>query len=171
MRSFLNDLFGVLRTAKSAAPARQVTRRASLQAELLEDRLVPTTAILNGSILTINIPQNQAVVLESNGASQRQMEVFDNGTLLKFNQALNISAITAVNITVAGGDNVFIDDSNGMPFAQNTYHQRRVQGSGNTVRSPIRRASRHQHRRAVRGSGDDHCDEYAVAGQPHLPAQ
>ncbi len=129
MRSFLSDLVRVCRTARSARPARRSPHRVSLQAELLEDRLVPTTAILTGSILAINIPQNHGIALRSDGASKAQMQVFDNGTLLKFNQPLNISSITAVNITVAGGDNVDIDDNNGMPFAPNTLVK--LQGGGN----------------------------------------
>ncbi len=80
---------------------------------------MPTTAVLNGSIVLIsNIAPNHTITLESNGAVQRQMEVFDNGTLVKPNKPLYISSITAVSIQVVGGDKVIINDSNGMPFAQ-----------------------------------------------------
>jgi hypothetical protein len=52
MLRFLNDLVRVFRTAKTARPAPRAPRRAHLQVEGLEDRMVPTAAAsLSGSVL------------------------------------------------------------------------------------------------------------------------
>ena len=80
-----------------------------------------TSANLIGSALTINnIAPGHQIELLSNVATQRQLEVFDNGALVKPNKPLNISSITAVTVQVAGGNNVSVNDSNGMPFASGT---------------------------------------------------
>lgn len=113
MRSFLHNLFRV-RTAK---PAR---RHANLQVEGLESRLVPTSVSLTGSTATIDVSPNQFITLQSTGFNNgfRGLRVFDNGVLVNNPNNFNISNITAVNIQVTGGDSVLVDDSNGMPFAQ-----------------------------------------------------
>jgi hypothetical protein len=123
MRRFLNNLLRDVRTAGTARGGRQAPRGAALQVEGLEDRLVMTTASLSGSILLINnLAQNHVLTLEEVQSSNgfRGLEVFDNNTLVANPNTLNISAITSVNIHVAGGDQVLVNDSFGMPFAQGT---------------------------------------------------
>jgi hypothetical protein len=138
MRGFLNNLFRDFRTAKTARPARRAPRRATPQVEGLEDRLVltGTSAHQVGSTLFIDaapggpvVAQIRTITLESNGSGK--LEVFDNGILLNPNHFIDMSSINAVNVTVAGGDNVTIDDSNGMPFAKGTTVT--LQGSGGTL--------------------------------------
>jgi hypothetical protein len=136
MRRFLNNLLRGIRSTKAARPARPAPRRAALQVEGLEDRLVMTTAILSGSTLSIgNIAPNHTVELESTGFSNgfRGLEVFDNGALVANPNHLNISSITAVNIQVAGGNPVVVNDSNGMPFAAGTSVDVNGTGTNNVV--------------------------------------
>jgi hypothetical protein len=117
MRRFLNNLLRDIRSTRTPRPARRAPRCSNLQVEGLEDRLVLTSATQVGSTLFINnIGTNHAIALASNGA--RGMEIFDNGTLINKNHLFNIGSITAVNITVAGNDSLFVVDSNGMPFDQ-----------------------------------------------------
>jgi hypothetical protein len=131
MRRFLNNLVRDFWTTKPARPAR---RRANLQLEGLEDRLVPTSVTLQGSTVLINnIAQGHTITLESTGFNNgfRGLEVLDNGVPANNPNLFNISSIDADNITVSGNDQVFIDDSNGMPFAQNSTIT--TQGSGANI--------------------------------------
>lgn len=50
-RRFLKNLFGNVRTASKASEGKPFTRRAKLQMEGLEDRTVPTTFSVSGSVL------------------------------------------------------------------------------------------------------------------------
>jgi hypothetical protein len=117
MRRFLNKLLRDFRTTNSARGLRRAPRRATLQVEGLEDRLVMTSAFQVDSTLVINnIGQNHSITLKSNGS--RGLEIYDNTTLINKNNLFDIGSINAVNITLAGNDNLFVDDSNGMPFTQ-----------------------------------------------------
>jgi hypothetical protein len=123
MRRFLSNLFGGLRTSSTARGGRRAPRRATLRLEGLEDRLVLTSVSQVGPTAFINnMPQNHLITLQSTGFSNgfRGLEVFDNGHLVNNPSHFSIDSIKTVNIQVAGGDNVLINDSNGMPFAQNT---------------------------------------------------
>lgn len=132
MRRFLNDLLRDFRTTNAARGSRRAPRRATLQVEGLEDRLVLTSASQIGSTLFINnIGQNHSIAIQSNG--NRQMQIFDNGTLVNPKNLFNIGSITAVNIQVAGNDNVFVVDSNGMPFNQGATITLLGSGANNTL--------------------------------------
>jgi hypothetical protein len=123
MRRFLNKLFRDFRTTGSARGGRGAPRRAAPQVEGLEDRMVLTTVTLSGSTALIsNMAQGHAITLESTGFFNgfRGLEVFDNGTLVNNPKLFSIDAIKTVNIQASGGDNVLVNDSNGMPFAQHT---------------------------------------------------
>jgi hypothetical protein len=125
MRRFLNRLLRDFRTTSTARGSRGAPRRAALQVEGLEDRLVMSSSVglqQLGPTLFIDVPQNQHILLESTGFSNgfRGLKVYDNGTLVNNPDDFSIDASTAVNITVTGGDSVVVNDSNGMPFAQHT---------------------------------------------------
>jgi hypothetical protein len=131
LRSTLRTLSRAL-TSTARRPARPMTRRTALAVEGLEDRLVLTSATQLGSTLFINnIGQNHAIALESNGA--RGLEIFDDGTLINKNRLFDIGSISAVNITLGGNDNLFVVDSNGMPFAQNATITLLGTGAGNSL--------------------------------------
>jgi hypothetical protein len=159
MRRFLNNLLREFRSTKAARPARPAPRRAALQVEGLEDRLVMTTAILSGSTLSIgNIAPNHTVELESTGFSNgfRGLVVLDNGALVANPSKLNISSITAVKIQVTGGDPVIVNDSNGMPFAAGTA----VDLNGTGANNPLFLEGF----RAVSGN-----ETYVAGGMPQTP--
>jgi hypothetical protein len=137
MRRFLNKLFRDFRTTSTARGGRGAPRRAALQVEGLEDRLVMTSVTQSGSTLLINhIAQNHTILLQSTGFSNgfRGMKVFDNGTLVDNPNDFNISSINAVQIQVAGRDSVLIDDSHGMPFATGTTVTLSGSGAGNSMK-------------------------------------
>jgi hypothetical protein len=116
MRHFLSNLVRNFRTAKSARPARRVPRRAVLQLERLEDRLVPTTVSLSGSTLTISsVPNHDSITFQ--GYGNDGMQVLDNGHSVYTNT--NKQSIQTVNLTSSEGA-VVVNDSNGMPFAYGT---------------------------------------------------
>jgi hypothetical protein len=123
MRRFLSNLFRDFRTTGSARGGRRAPRRATPQVEGLEDRMVLTTVTLSGSTALIsNMAQGHAITLASTGFFNgfRGLEVFDNGTLVNNPARFSIDAIHTVNIQASGRDNVLVNDSNGMPFAQGT---------------------------------------------------
>ncbi len=123
MRRFLNKLLRDFRTTSTARGGRRAPRGAAPQVEGLEDRMVLTTVTLSGSTALIsNMAQGHAITLESTGFFNgfRGLEVFDNGTLVNNPARFSIDAIKTVNIQASGGDNVLVNDSNGMPFAQGT---------------------------------------------------
>jgi hypothetical protein len=99
---------------RKSSPARTAPRRASLQVEDLEGRLVPTTLSLlptsvSSAALTLsigNVASGHTIQLESNGKGG--LEVFDNGTLLNKNP-FNQASINAVDIHVSSNDHVVID--------------------------------------------------------------
>ncbi len=117
MRRFLSNLVRNFRTAKAARPARRVPRRAVLQLENLEDRLVPTTVSLSGSTLTIsNVPLFDSITFQ--GYGNDGMQVLDNGRSVYTNT--NKQSISIVNLQAANDGLVEVNDSNGMPFAYGT---------------------------------------------------
>ncbi len=129
MRSFLSNLVRVVRTAKTARPARWAPHRANLRVEGLEDRLVPTTVSFSNSTLTINPSSFRQITLESAAAGQMLISDSFQGLLAQ----AKISAIKAVNINLAGADQVVIDDSNGMPFASGTAISLQGGGTNNSM--------------------------------------
>jgi hypothetical protein len=141
MRRFLNKLFRDFRTTSTPRGGRRAPLRAALQVEGLEDRLVMSGTSVQqiGKTLFLDAapggPGSQytirQITLESNGAGQ--MQVLDNGNLVNKNQPINIGSINAVNITVAGLDEVNINDSNGMPFATGTTVTLLGSGAGNSM--------------------------------------
>jgi hypothetical protein len=117
MRRFLNKLFRDFRTTGSARGGRGAPRRAPLQVEGLEDRMVLSTVTFGSSTLSISkIAPGHQITFQGFGVDG--MQVLDNGNVLF--STLNKQSISAVNISAAGGDSVFVNDSNGMPFAQHT---------------------------------------------------
>jgi hypothetical protein len=123
MRSFLNNLFRSFRTTKTARPP----RRATLQLEALENRLVPTTLSLfqtssSSAALTLSISKIAAgdtIQLQCLSSNGNLMEVLDNGNVVN-NQIFNKESINGVDIQGSANNQVVVTDSNGMPFAQGT---------------------------------------------------
>jgi hypothetical protein len=122
MRSFLNNLIRPFRSTNAAPVTQRARRSATLQVEGLEERRLMTSVILEGGTTAVisNIAPNHDITIQSTGFFNgfRGLEVFDNGTLVNNPALFNISNITRDFITVDGGDYVFVNDSNGMPFAQ-----------------------------------------------------
>jgi hypothetical protein len=117
MRRFLNNLFRDFRTTSTPRSTRRLPHRATLNLEGLEDRLVPTTLTLRGSTLTISDIRPAHTIqiqCQSNGAGG--MEVFDNGNLVN-NEVFNKMTIKTVNIAGTSNDQVYVNDTDGMPFA------------------------------------------------------
>jgi hypothetical protein len=142
MRRFLNKLFRDCRTTSTARGSRRAPRRATLQVEGLEDRLVmstvspvspfpPTTASQNGSTLNIGAGQlgSGVTVIYSDGAGHIDVSTIGAQPQFAF-ASFTISSIKTVNITGLGGaigtttgvytSAVYIDDSKGLPFAPGT---------------------------------------------------
>jgi hypothetical protein len=146
MFNFLNNLVRGLRTTKTARPTRRAPRRASLQVESLEDRLLMTSAIVNaipGGAHTQPIVQlghttastgNQApsslqiseiepgIRIYSDGAGQTDVQNLFGGPVFHFTtSSINSLTIFDGNANGDGQTNVVqIDDSKGMPFAPGT---------------------------------------------------
>lgn len=110
----LNRFCQSLRRGPQRRPGKSVRR---LTLEALEGRLVPSSATQVGSILTISSSPNDTIVLQEDPVAHGTLDVSDKaGTLGKF----VISSISNVNVSVAGGDAVVMDDSAGIPFAPKT---------------------------------------------------
>jgi hypothetical protein len=98
-------------------PARPRTSPTRLNLETLGDRLVPSTAVLSGSVLTITATPNDTIVMREDPSTTGTLDVTDTtGALGKF----AIASIHTVNASVAGGDAFKMDDTNGIPFANGT---------------------------------------------------
>jgi hypothetical protein len=126
MLRFFNKLLRDFKTTRTAQGRRRAPRRANLQLECFEDRLVPTTVHFDPTQgqLFINATQNRLIVVEANGG---QIQVFDNAQGGLVGQA-PIADVNAAFVTVQGGDIIDFDDNNGLPFALGTNVT--LQGSG-----------------------------------------
>jgi hypothetical protein len=147
MRRFFNKLLRDFKTTGTARGGRRAPRRAPLQVEGLEDRLVMTSATQLHSTVLANaiaggagVAHLQPVVhLSSTPATTGNQTLYitpgPNNQLLQIRSDGNgqmdvyigsffahytISSIKAVNISLSGNNLVQIDDSNGMPFAPGT---------------------------------------------------
>jgi hypothetical protein len=141
MRRFLSKLVSEFRTTSAAHRA---PRRASLQVEGLEDRLVLSTASLTGSTLAVNVdpggfhivnpiksaiivagPVNQ-ITLQADAHNPGKLQILDNGALVPVLDGgvvvpeVAIASIKAVKVNVAGLDNITVNDSTAFPFASGT---------------------------------------------------
>jgi hypothetical protein len=106
------------------APGSNSSRRTGFQpsVEALEDRLVPASAILNGSVLSIVADPGTAtaaktISVQTDATNPAKLDVKENGTLLG---QFSIAAINFVNLQMKGNDIVSVNDSNGFPFAAGT---------------------------------------------------
>jgi hypothetical protein len=135
MRRFLNKLVSDFRSTNAARSARRTPRRAALQVEGLEDRMVLSTATLSGPTLLVNAdPGTTTIVHGKNGTigiiqhirqitfeidkvGNKRFNVLDNGTSLG---QFPFASVKEVDVQVAGLDAVNIIDSAGLPFAAGT---------------------------------------------------
>jgi hypothetical protein len=104
-----------------------------LQAEGLEERTVLSSASFNPvtSTLSINFtPGDNLELFELNPTGNRQIEVIHGGTIIG---EFSINSIKAVEVTVAGQDDLVINDSDGMPFATRTPISLNGGGTNNTM--------------------------------------
>src|ERR1700722_8893198 len=114
MKRFLTKFFGPARST------RRPPRRASLQLEALEGRLVPTTLSLSGSTLNINnIAPGDTIKIQCLPIANNVMEVLDHGNLVQ-GETFNKIALKTINIQGSSNDQVIVDDRNGMPFGPGT---------------------------------------------------
>jgi hypothetical protein len=144
MRRFWNKLFGDCRSTKAPRTARRPPRRASLQVEGLEDRMVLTSAnffpststlVINASpgsfgisdpSLGIFIPPAVRQITFQADPHQAKLQVLDDGVLVPVFEngvpvpggEVPIASIREVDVNLALLDAVHVDDSNGVPFAQ-----------------------------------------------------
>jgi hypothetical protein len=133
MRRFFNKLLRDFKTTGTARGGRGTPRRAALQVEGLEDRMVLSTAKLNpltGLLSVVASPGTfslsrpggpivahiRQITFEADKTLAGKLDVLDNGTLLG---RFPIASVKAVTTQVAGLDAVNVDDSNGLPFATN----------------------------------------------------
>lgn len=110
------------RITTSRRPARISARRPSLAVEGLEDRMVPSTATLTGSTLSIVASSGDSILLKADLVDHSKLDVFA-GPQLGINSPLGqfpIASIKAVSVNALGSNNTFVDDSNGFPFAPGT---------------------------------------------------
>lgn len=129
MKRFLKSLFRDLVTGPSRG-GKPASRRTVLELNGLEDRMVLSSAGMSGSTLIIDVSPNSTVDLyESVSGSNREIEVIGASGNPQF--LINPIATTVIN--VSGNNEVYIDDSNGMPFAQHTTVTFQGGGTGNTI--------------------------------------
>jgi hypothetical protein len=114
MSSFLRKLSGIFRPAKTARPARRTGRRTDLRLEHLEERMVPTGIVTNGTFLNVACSPGRLITFAQSPINSNEMVISDNvqGTVATVSR----SAFKTVVVDVAGQDSVNVDDSNGMPF-------------------------------------------------------
>lgn len=141
MRRFLNKLMNDFRSTRPARPA----RRAALQVEGLEDRLVLSTARLIGPTLFVNASPGfvepsppghprfhiRTISFQVDQANHAKLDVLDSGTLLG---EFPIASVKDVKISVAGLDRVSVDDTLGLPFAGGTNVTLSGSGSLNSLK-------------------------------------
>jgi hypothetical protein len=131
MRRFLKNLFRNVLTTRKASDGKPSTRRAKLQMEGLEDRMVLSSATLFGSTLGVNFTAGDNLELvEVNPTGNRQIEVIHGGTIIG---EFSINSINHVNVSYAGQDDLVINDSDGMPFATGTLIGLSGGGTNNTM--------------------------------------
>jgi hypothetical protein len=137
MRRFFGKLLSRvsdLRTTNTARSTRRGPRRASLQVETLEDRLLLSTLStvkLSGTTLQVDAAPGFAgpsapghpnvhlrqITFEVDPRQSTKLEILDNGTPLA---RYFIASIKEVDVSLAGLDKVIIDDTSGQPFAPKT---------------------------------------------------
>jgi hypothetical protein len=137
MRRFFGKLLkrvSNLRTTNTARTTRQGPRRACLQVETLEGRLLMstlTTVKLSGTTLHVDAAPGFAgpsapghpnvhlrqITFEVDPRQPTKLEILDNGTPLA---RYFMSSIKEVDVSLPGLDEVIMDDSNGQPFAPKT---------------------------------------------------
>jgi hypothetical protein len=145
MLRFLNQLFRDFRTTSLARGGGRAPRRAMLQLEGLEDRLVLSSATLFGSTLVVNLtpggestgegglnfPIPEQVEIQVDKAHPTKLDVVDLGSGLSLfghspppGQLLGqfpIASIKTALVNLSSVDDVIVDDSNGLPFADGTH--------------------------------------------------
>ncbi len=132
MRRFLSNLVRDFRTTKNAPPARRAPRRANLQLEALDERVLLSGASLSGSTLSvvadpgtfgINLqghvlpPFVRQINFEADAQNPALLDVSEGSTPLG---QFPIASIKNVFVDLAYLDNVNVIDSNGLPFAHGT---------------------------------------------------
>jgi hypothetical protein len=157
MRRFLNKLVGDFRSTPAAGTARRAPRRASLQVEGLEDRLVLTSASFNPltSTLVVNAspgsfgiigrgivipPSVRQITLQSDPLRAR-LQVLDDGALVSVfengvpvpGKEIPIASIKNVQVNLAFLDAVTVNYSNVLPFAAGTTITMSASGSFNSL--------------------------------------
>jgi hypothetical protein len=150
MRRFLNNLFRDFRSTSTARDSRRAPRRATLQVEGLEDRLVMTSATQLASTVMHTIPAGPSVALTQpivklttiKASTTNQaitgvslyigqpalITISTDGAghidvvdpVIGLNDQFPIATVRSFSIFVQNGSNVQIDDSKGMPFAPGT---------------------------------------------------
>jgi hypothetical protein len=131
MKRFLKKLFRDFMTSSKTRGSKPASRRAVLQLNGLEDRMVLSSAFKFGSTLFVNFtPGDNLELVEVNPGVNRQIEVVHGGTIIG---EFSINSINDVEITVAGQDDLVINDSDGMPFATGTTISLHGAGSNNTM--------------------------------------
>ncbi len=127
----------LLRRLSSADRPRPPARRPRLSVELLEDRLVPTTASLEfgygvGFILNISNVGPYGVALQCNPNNNNEAEVIDvfsKSEVFQFDKQL----VKTINIQLSSNSAVDIDDSDGMPFGPGALVSLYGSGTGDTL--------------------------------------
>jgi len=137
MRRFFNKLLRDFKTTSSARGGRGAPRRASLQVEGLEDRLVLSTAKLVGTTLEVvaspgTVNHLRQITFQADPHKAGFLDVLDDGILLG-GKPFAISAIKNVTVGVAGFDSVTVDDSNGLPFATGVNVSLFGKGTSNSI--------------------------------------
>jgi hypothetical protein len=149
MRRFLNKLFRDFRTTSTARGGRRAPRRASLQVECLEDRLVLTSAsfnpvtstlVVNASPGAITPPSVRQITFQADAHNSGKLQLLDNGVLVPVHDngvlvpEIAIASIKNVDVNLASRDAVNVNDSNGLPFAAGTTISLSGSGLGNSLK-------------------------------------
>jgi hypothetical protein len=177
VRQFLNNLVRNLRSTNAARSGRRPPRRAALQVEGLEDRMVLSTATLNGSTLLVNADPGTLSIIHGNGTigilqhirqitfeidkvGNQRFNVLDNGTSLG---QFPFASVKEVDVQVAGLNAVNINDSAGLPFAAGTTIS--LSGSGLSNSLTLRGS------RSITGDETYSPGYQEFTGGPNVPAQ
>jgi len=120
MLRFLTNLFH---------DSRKTERRTSLQVAGLEDRTVPTVVNFSSGTLAIyDVEPGHTVMIELN--NNNQIKVLDNDKAVTGYTPVNKELVSLVHIELDGGNTVIVNDSNGMPFAQDKATAIWIYGNG-----------------------------------------
>jgi hypothetical protein len=131
MKRLLKKLFRDFMTPSKTRGGKPASRRAVLQLNGLEDRMVLSSAFQEGSTLFVNFtPGDNLELVEVNPTGNRQIEVVHGGTIIG---EFSINSINAVEVSVAGQDDLVINDNDGMPFATGTTISLNGGGTNNTM--------------------------------------